>query len=77
MSSIVKTKLKAAKEAVGKKDYEKARDASLAVLDYDPENYHAYVAIIPTHSTTLVGITVMFSSACRISTWENSNRASK
>lgn len=45
MSAIVKTKLKAAKEAVGKKDYEKARDASLAVLDYDSENYHAYAAI--------------------------------
>ena len=77
MSSIVKAKLKAAKEAVGKKDYEKARDASLAVLDYDSENYHAYVAIFPTQSTTLVGTAVMFSSACRISTWENSNRASK
>lgn len=45
MAAIIKTKLKAAKDAVGKKDYEKARDASLAALDYDSENYHAYVAI--------------------------------
>ncbi|KZT68315.1 TPR-like protein [Daedalea quercina L-15889] len=43
MSVILKTKLKAAKDAVGKKEYEKARDASLAVLDYDSENYHANV----------------------------------
>ena len=45
MSTIVKAKLKAAREAAAKKDYVKARDASIAVLDYDSDNYHAYVAI--------------------------------
>ena len=44
-ANIVKSKVKAARDAIAKKDYEKARDASLAALDYDSENYHAYVAI--------------------------------
>ena len=67
MSAIVKTKLKAAKEAVGKKDYEKARDAALAVLDYDSENYHAYVAtnrirrycLTPNCSNVFLGISYL------------------
>lgn len=41
MSAIVKPKLKAAREALGKKDYAKAKDSSLSVLDYEPENFHA------------------------------------
>ena len=45
MAAIVKTKLKAARDAISKKDYEKARDASLAVLEYDPDNYNAYVEV--------------------------------
>ncbi|KAI0700930.1 TPR-like protein [Cytidiella melzeri] len=43
MSAIVKPKLKAAREALAKKDYIKAKDASLSVLDYEPENYNAHV----------------------------------
>ena len=43
MSAIVKTKLKGARDAIGKKDYDKARDAALQVLEYDPDNYMAYV----------------------------------
>lgn len=43
MSVFVKGKLKAAREALGKKEYEKARNAALGVLEYEPENYNAYV----------------------------------
>ncbi len=43
MSAIVKTKLKGARDAIAKKDYEKARDAAQQVLEYDPDNYFAYV----------------------------------
>ena len=77
MSAIVKTKLKAAKEAVGKKDYEKARDAALAVLDYDSENYHAYAAIPILRDIALLCIAGAFSSVYRISTWANTSCASK
>jgi superkiller protein 3 len=41
MSAIVKTKLKAARDAIGKKDWEKARSAASDVLDYEPDHYHA------------------------------------
>jgi hypothetical protein len=41
MSAIVKPKLKSAKEAIGKKDYAKAKDLALNVLDYEPDNYTA------------------------------------
>ena len=77
MSAIVKTKLKAAKEAVGKKDYEKARDAALAVLDYDSENYHAYAAIPIFGGIALLCIAGTFSSAYRTSIWANYSCASK
>lgn len=43
MSAIAKTKLKAAREAIAKKDYEKARDVAQQALEYDPGNYFAYV----------------------------------
>lgn len=43
MSAIVKTKLKAARDALGKKDYSTARDAAQDVLAYDADNYNAYV----------------------------------
>ena len=41
MSAIVKTKLKAAGEALRKKEYEKAKAAASEVLDYDPDNTNA------------------------------------
>ncbi len=47
MSAFVKTKVKAARDAIGKKDYEKARELALGVLEYEPDNYHAYVISIP------------------------------
>ncbi|KAG8934379.1 Superkiller protein 3 [Tulasnella sp. 417] len=40
-SVFAKGKLKAAKEAIGKKDYATAENAALQVLEYEPENYHA------------------------------------
>ncbi|GBE81379.1 Superkiller protein [Sparassis crispa] len=43
MSAFVKSKLKAARDAIGKKDYGTARDASLGVLEYEPDNYNAHV----------------------------------
>ncbi|KAH7923951.1 TPR-like protein [Leucogyrophana mollusca] len=43
MSSFPKTKLKAARDAIGKKQYESARDAAAQVLDYEPDNYNAHV----------------------------------
>ncbi|TFK87083.1 TPR-like protein [Polyporus arcularius HHB13444] len=41
MSAFVKTKVKAARDAIGKKDYEKACELALGVLEYEPDNYHA------------------------------------
>ena len=43
MSTFVKPKLKAAREAIKNKDYEKARDQAQGALEYEPENYNAYV----------------------------------
>ncbi|KAG6854057.1 hypothetical protein C0991_011035 [Blastosporella zonata] len=41
--SFAKSKLKAAREALGKKDYAAASDAASQVLDYEPDNYNATV----------------------------------
>jgi superkiller protein 3 len=41
MSSFAKTKLKSARDALGKKEYEVAREAATQVLEYEPENYNA------------------------------------
>jgi superkiller protein 3 len=38
----VKNKLKLAREAIDKKDFEAARKACDGVLEYDPDNYNAY-----------------------------------
>ena len=46
MSSFVKTKLKAARDALGKRQYEAARDAAAQVLDYEPDNYNAWVRFL-------------------------------
>ncbi|KAI0356305.1 TPR-like protein [Trametes cingulata] len=43
MSAFVKGKLKAAREALAKEEYEKARDAALGVLEYEPDSYPAHV----------------------------------
>ncbi|KAG2046495.1 protein prenylyltransferase [Suillus hirtellus] len=43
MSSFAKSKLKAARDAIGKKKYEQAREAAAQVLEYEPDNYTAYV----------------------------------
>ncbi|KAJ7594704.1 TPR-like protein [Mycena floridula] len=41
--SLVKAKLKSARDALSKKDYAGARDSSLKVLEYEPDNYNANV----------------------------------
>ena len=43
MSSFAKLKLKAARDAIGEKNYEQAREAAVQVLDYEPDNYTACV----------------------------------
>ena len=43
MTSFIKTKLKAARDAIAKKDYKTAEEAASQVLEYDPANYNAYV----------------------------------
>ena len=42
--SLVKTKLKVVNEALKKKDFAKARDEALSVLQDDPTIYMAYVS---------------------------------
>ncbi|KAF8270248.1 TPR-like protein [Lactarius quietus] len=41
-SALLKGKVKAAKEALSKKDYQLAHDTSLQILEYEPDNYTAY-----------------------------------
>ncbi|KAG8887667.1 hypothetical protein FRB98_009229 [Tulasnella sp. 332] len=43
MSTIVKTKLRAAREAIGKKDYRVAEESAQQVLSFEPDNYNANV----------------------------------
>jgi superkiller protein 3 len=43
MAAVLKKKLKAARDALGEKDFEAAKAAALQVLDYEPGNYNAYV----------------------------------
>ena len=43
-STLLKSKLKAARDALNKKDYQFAHDTSLQILEYEPDNYHAYVS---------------------------------
>jgi superkiller protein 3 len=43
MASFVKTKLKNARDAITQKDYAKAKDLASQVLEYEPDNYNAYV----------------------------------
>lgn len=39
--SLVKTKLKATRDAISKKDFISARDSALTILDYESDNYNA------------------------------------
>jgi len=43
MASFTKAKLKAARDAIAKKDYKTAEEAASQVLEYDNANYNAYV----------------------------------
>jgi superkiller protein 3 len=42
-SAALKQKLKAARDALDKKDFQLAHDTSLQILEYEPENYFACV----------------------------------
>jgi len=41
MAAFIKTKLKAARDLIGKKDFQGAYDAASQVLSYDARNYNA------------------------------------
>ena len=43
-SALLKEKLKAARDALSKKNFQSAHDTSLQILEYEPENYNAYVS---------------------------------
>lgn len=55
MSSITKIKLKVARDALGKKDYEGAHAAASQILDYEPENYNACVNSVQIRLNLLTG----------------------
>lgn len=40
LMSFAKQKLKLAREAIGKKDFVKARESASSVLEYEPDNYN-------------------------------------
>ncbi|KAI9511143.1 TPR-like protein, partial [Russula earlei] len=42
-SALLKGKLKAARDALNKKDYQSAHDTSLQILEYEPDNYNANI----------------------------------
>ncbi len=42
-SAGLKKKLKAVKEALDEKKFQLAHDTSLQILEYEPDNYFAYV----------------------------------
>ena len=43
--SLTKTNLKLARESISKKDYANTKRYSLKILDFEPENYHAYIQL--------------------------------
>jgi superkiller protein 3 len=52
--SLVKSKLKLARDSINRKDFATARDAANQVLDFEPQNYHASVPT--THIFDLMGL---------------------
>jgi len=52
-SAFLKSKLKAARLALDKKDFQSAHDASLEILEYEPGNYFAYVPGPPLACTAI------------------------
>ena len=67
MTSLIKGKLKAAREALGKKDYETAKNASSQILDFEPDNYNAcvqqfifYLSVLTTlHRNVFLGLALL------------------
>jgi hypothetical protein len=45
MAAHLKKHLRVAREALGNKDFQEAKDASLRVLDHEPGNYNAYAIL--------------------------------
>jgi hypothetical protein len=76
--SLVKAKLKLAREALGKKQYAAAKDAAEQALAFDPTNYNACVrpCCLLARLTTLL-YPVMSSSASRCWSSATLRRASK
>jgi superkiller protein 3 len=46
MATLVKNKLKAARDALGKKDWAAAQTAAQQALDFEADNYNACVALL-------------------------------
>ena len=62
MASFLKNKLKSARDLIGKKDFDGARNAAQDVLSYEPENYNAYVTLQHVHNNEFLSLaTDMFS----------------
>lgn len=64
MSSFAKSKLKAARDALGKKKYEQAREAAAQVLDYEPDNYTAYVPNLKECVVNLISTVLCWAAMC-------------
>ena len=77
--SSVKNKLKVARDALSKKDFVQARDAATQVLEYEPDNYNAWVLTqirnLP-HGDAYLSLEMCFSVLLSLS-WTNHKRARK
>jgi hypothetical protein len=66
MSSFAKSKLKAARDAIGKKKYEQAREAAEQVLDYEPDNYTACVPNPKECVASLISTILRWAAMCSL-----------
>ena len=48
-SAFIKSRLKSARESLGNKDFAGARDATLQILEHEPQNYNACVDMSFVH----------------------------
>lgn len=79
MSALVKGKLKAARDAIGKKDWAAAQIAAEAALDFEPDNYNAYACIflfLKSRGELKMYLATFF-VVSRCSNWASTTKASK
>jgi superkiller protein 3 len=78
MSALVKGKLKAARDAIGKKDWTAAQIAAEAVLDFEPDNYNAWALNLPLQvHGDMNTVLEMFSGVLHCLSWASMTKASK